>query len=497
LFVFSGLGLSMIFLSQVYLKLNAYRKSSLLMDYASENGIKRGLADLTEWLESRGGCAPVSASRHDAFLESPRTGFPALLAEALGGGFPRLLQESFEGLSWDSLSTCGFESIDDRGTYSFIRTSLVIESSGALIPLRPKRLSSLEASMGFLAGNLPLAAVPLLIDKTMTEPEKSGFLQANSISFLAKKSEALRPQAAITEGGVISQDTGHILGRALNVKIFSPQDLSTAKLRQALGLEPSEESVPDGVYLIRNDLGLGGVYIQGDVDEMVMAIDGDAQDIVFRTAAGEWALEFSPARSQTEFRTPAAVESYDLVPLGIIIVNGKILSLGGGIVESDGTVRMVKDEEIPSVLGGVGLTIVCSDRITLTSHLILQNVRWQEGFPYIKDAQSQVVVFSSGRDILSGDEREGGIAVDAAAPAALKLQATLTAAGGGFEIQGSGKSVELLGALHAGDYAANGNSLRIAPDARTAAGRFPADSPVTATPRLAVCSFKIRSWKEY
>jgi hypothetical protein len=497
LFVFSGLGLSMIYLSQVHIKMNAYRKFSLFLDYASENGLKRGLEDLGDWLQSAGPFAAVSDGRVEDFRENPETVFPLLLEDALGAGFPRLLKESCDGLSWESLTTCGLQSAEDRGTYFRIVAGLNVESSGAWNRLRPKRISCLEGSLGILAGNLPLPAIPLLINQKMTESERSRFMKDSGISLVSGNGNLLTPQVAVTGEAVIPKDASPLAAKALDIRIFAPQDLSPARLRAALGLEPSEDPVPDGVYLIKTDLGLGGIFVQGDADEMVLAIDGDSQVIVFRLEAGEWSLRYSPARSRTEFRTPDAVYSYEYVPLGIIIVNGQILSLGGGIAGEDGTVVMVKDREVPSILSGVSLTIVSSGRITLSSHLILQGVRWQDGVPYIKESQSQVVIFSTGQDFLSQAELEGGIAVDEGAPDGLKLHASLTAGNGDFEIGGSGKTVEILGALHAAGYKGNGNSLRLAPDERLTAGELSENAPVTVSPRFCVYSLKVLAWREH
>jgi hypothetical protein len=499
LFVFSGLGLSMILFSQAYLRMNGHRKFSTLMDYASENGIKRALRDIGEWLESSGSVVSIPAGRLEDFREDPPAVFAALLEEALGGGFPRLLKESENGMSWDCLSTCGFRTIEDRGKYCRVFARLRIESSGGWARLPPKRVSSLEAELGLLAGHLPLPSIPLLINKEMTEAEKGGFMKANGISFLQGNGNALSPPFVATGDEVIPKDASPLAAKALGIGIFAPQDLTPVKLRAALGLEPSEDPVPDGVYLIKNDLGLGGVFVQGDTDEVILAIDGDAQVIVFRMGGAEWSLRFSPARSHTDFLTPEGVFSYDLVPLGIIIVNGKINSLGGGIIETDGTAVMVKDREIPSVLGGVGLTIVSSDRVTLSSHLIVQGVRWQDGIPYVKESQSQLVIFSTGQDLLTQAETDGGIAVDAGSPGELKVHASLTSRRRDFQISGSGKTVEVLGALHAAGYRGNGNALRIAPDERFAAGGTSRDDlfPLTAEPRLSVYSLKTLAWKEY
>jgi hypothetical protein len=45
-FIFSTLGLSMLYFSQIYLKLSAYKRNSTVLDYASENGIKLGFNHL-------------------------------------------------------------------------------------------------------------------------------------------------------------------------------------------------------------------------------------------------------------------------------------------------------------------------------------------------------------------------------------------------------------------------------------------------------------------
>jgi len=496
-FVFSGIGLGMLLLSQSYLRMNGYRKFSVFMDYASENGIKRGLRDLAGWLESSAVAAPVSAGRLEEFREDPAAVFPRLLEEALGPGFPRRLSESADGMSWESLATCGLQSVEDRGDYARILAGVSIESSGAWSSLPPKRKSVLEGTLGLLAGYLPLPSIPLLINKEMTEAEKAGFLAANGISLLSGNGNILAPSLAATGSKAIPKDAARLAGKALDVRLFTPQDLTPVRLREALGLEASADPVPDGVYLIKTDLGLGGVFVQGDADEVVLAIDGDAQAVVFRMAAGEWLLEFSPARSHTDFLTPEAAYSYDFSPLGIIIFNGKVGSLGGGVVAADGTISMAGDEETPSILGGVSLTIVSSDRITLSSHLIMEGARWQEGIPYVKESQSQLVIFSTGRDFVSQEETEGGIAVGEGAPDDLKIQASVTSGGGDFEIQGSGKTVEILGALHAAGYKGNGNSLRLAADERLAGGGGSGDVPLTTEPKLTVYSLKILTWKEH
>jgi hypothetical protein len=495
--VFSGLGLAMIHASGIHMKINGFRKFAVLLDYSAENGLKRGLYDLTEWLESAGPLAAVAAERVEGLRTTPKTEFPLLLEDALGAAFPRVLNESFDGMTWESRAECGFGSLTDMGGYFRVSAELRIEASGGLSGVNARRKSVLEGSLGLLVGRLPMPAIPFFIGKELTQGQKAAFLGENGIRFLSRSGEILKPGLSAAAEGILPADPGPAVAKALNIGIFRPGDLTPARLREALGLEPAADPVPEGVYLIRNDMGLGGVFVQGDLEEMVLATSGNAQVIAFRTGGAEWVLEFSPARSLTDFRTPEGSFTFDLVPLPIVIVNGKIGSLGGGYVADDGRIEMAFDGGSPSVLSGVDLTIVSSDKVTISSHLILQGVRWQDGVPYIKGSEAQLVIYSAGRDIVSGEARVGGVAIAAEAPADLKLQASLTAAAGGFTIEGTGKDVQVLGALHADGYAGNGNTLAIVRDERAAAGEFPKNAPLTAAPQLAFFSLKVLVWKEY
>jgi hypothetical protein len=495
--VFSGLALAMLQASGIHLKVNGFRRFSTLLDCSSENGLKRGLGDLSSWLEAEALLAPVPGERVEAVRAAPRQEFPRLLEAAFGSAFPRVLEETFDGMTWESRADCGFGSLADMGGYLRISAALRIESSGGLLEVRPRRRSALVGSIGLLAGRLPLAAIPLYIRGEMTDGEKSAFCGENGISLPRKAGEPVGAGLVAAAGGVLPADAGGLASKALNIGVFRPGDLPPARLREALGLEASPDPVPEGVYLIHNDLGLGGIFVQGDLDEVVLAIRGDAQVAVFRAGDSEWRLEWSPARSRTEFVTPEGPVSYDLVPLPILFVNGAIAALGGGVVGMDGQVEMTFDGVTPAVLGGIDLTIVSADRVTIASHLILEGVRWQDGVPYSRNSEAQLVIYATGQDIVSGETTAGGIEAGSTAPDGLKVQASLTAASGGFRIEGTGKSVEILGALHADSYAGNGNRLVLYRDDRAAAGKFPGNAPLTAEPQLAAYSLKVLAWEEY
>jgi hypothetical protein len=494
---FSVLGMGMLLLSQVHLKAGAGRKLSMILDYASENGVKRGLEALGERMDSGDALVVISPDLAADYKEDSLRGGQKIAADFFGWAFPREDRETWEGMNWSSTTACPGVWAEDRGEYVSVTYGIRIDAEGSLTGFKPKRASSCSASLEALTGRLPLPCIPLFINKDVTPGEGSGFMSANGISFRTTPNDR-RPRLQAGGGPLIPKDAFPQLAKALKIDLFRPEDLNNAVLRQALGLEPSNDPVPDGVYLIHDDLGLGGIFVQGDVAEMVAAIDGDYQVIRFAAEAGDWVLRFSPSLGRTMFDTPGGSLVFDLVPAGIICINGSVASLGGGIVEPSGSIVMVTDEAVPSLLAGVSLTIVSSDRVTISSHLFSQGVRWKDGIPYIKDPSSQLIIYATGKDFLDGGVEEGRIVVADSAPRALTVQASLVAAGSGFAIEGTGKAVELLGGIQATDYDSTGNSLAISADpSLTAARAIPGVAPLTTGPMRYIASFRVLEWSEY
>ena len=287
-----------------------------------------------------------------------------------------------------------------------------------------------------------------------------------------------------------------LLKKALNIGLFTPGKPTRAELRAALGLEMVDEPVPEGVYLVHSEAALGGIYVQGDMDEIILAIEAGFQVISFRRGIDTWLLKFSPAQSQTFFVSPLESLTFNRVPLGIIMVNGRIHSLGGGIINAAGEAELKLDEAIPCILRGVSLTIVSSDEVKLSSHLIHECVKWLDGIPYLKDSTSQLMIYANGRDFMDETEKAGKILINPNAPAELKLQATLTAKNS-IEIGGTQKTIALAGGLQAGNVSINGNTFMILPDERMlSTDIIPVNSPSTTSPLLVILSFRPLQWNE-
>ena len=495
---FGTLALGLIFISQVYLQVGGYKKNSSRLDYCSENGIKEAFHHLAAAIGSAPSPAVITEERYIELREDARSLGSRLLVEVAGLSFPIQIQSQEEGMIWQSRTGCSLARIVEKGDYLLAEYDLPVQAEGRLRGLAFRRPTSLEARAEILAGRVPLSAVPFLLNQKLSPEERRDFLEQNDITLLPSSREILPPQVSFADAPLIPASAVPLIEKALDIEIFRPQDMTAAKLRSVLGLEESQEPVPEGVYLIRNDLGLAGVYVQGDVQEMIAAVEGSFQVVSFRQGESDWVLRYSPSESKTSFLSPQGEETFDLVPLGLIIISGKVLSLGGGVVELGGEVRLVTDREVPSILPGVNLTLVASGKITITSHLVQQGLSWQEGMPYVKSEQAQVVIFSTGRDLWTEEAIDGGIVIAAGTPQDLEVQAALTAGGEGFTVEGENKSLRVLGSVQTTAYSSSGNQLSLTPWAP----RFDSDSasilaPQSAQPVLYITKFGATEWKEY
>jgi len=494
LLAFTTLALGMVVLSQVYLKVAGLRKSSCQMEYASENGVKSGFHHLREAVGGVSGPLIITELRSLDLMDSVRNSEIRILEENLGLRFPIIIKEAAGDVTWQSQTDCQLESMVEGDGYISAQFRLPIQSQGALSLLPVKRKSALDVRLGAAAGHLPLLFFPLLIDRVLDAAQKETFAAGHDISLETSPRNLLAGALSSSTEPLIPRDATPLLEKGLKTRLFRPQDLSDAKLRFALGLENSDAPVPEGVYLVQDSLGLGGIYVAGDIEVLVLAVEGSYQIISFQLAAGDWTLKFSPSEGRTQFFSPEGARAFDLVPLGIIMASGKINSLGGGALDESGKAALVQDREIPSLLRGLELTIVASDKIDISSHLIAQGLEWRNGIPYVKEEQTQLVIYSAGQKF----QEEVGITVADAAPQDIKIQASLTAQGRGFEIAGAGRTVSLLGSLQTVDYESGGNQLDLYSYLNSADFRngFTA-VPQTARPVVYFPLFETLDWREY
>jgi hypothetical protein len=492
----SVLGLSLIYFSQIYSRLAAYKKHATQVRLASENGIKLELENIKNSLMFSSNPLSLSSTEYEQLQQDTQNQGTAMVERILGSPLPLVYSGGWENLTWNTNTKFYLKRLDQHLHYIKALYIGEISSVGQMENSQAHANSLLETSLQIHAGYLPLPLIPLLIGKELSTEQKEGFLDIHNIS-LESAQTTLLPSELLSSPGLIPSSSNALVEKAFKIDIFRPQDLNASRLREILGLPDSEEAVPPGVYLIQDDLGLGGIFVQGDLDRMILAIEEDYQIISFEQDLDRWILKFDPSQSRTEFFTPTELYLFDLIPLGIIIVDGRINSLSGGTIDADGNVLPATEEEIPCIRQGVNLTILSSDEVAITSHLIYQGVTWQDGVPYLKDSQSQLTIFTTGKTLSGEISETSGISIAAEAPEELKVQASLTAASGKISLEGSNKRITLNGSLHTPDYDSNGNELKILPDERyPLTSTLLQNSPTTKIPMMIITGLRIMRWRE-
>jgi hypothetical protein len=410
--------------------------------------------------------------------------------------FPFLSEGASSPLSWSATAACGLNRWRNEAGFSRAEYLVAVDARGQLSGWRPKATAGLDLSLDILAGRPPLAYLPFLLAGTDANETAAALLEEGRINLAAGRSRGLAPRGLVTPRPLIPGDASPLLAEAMKIGMLEPGGVRLALLRQALGLPPVNEPIPDGVYLIRNDAGPGGVFVQGDLDRLLLAIEGSRQIIGFETPTGAWTLAFTPGLGPTEFATPTGIEQNDHAPLGIVLINGSVGSLSAAVVDSSGALAPAQEAGVPCLRDGQSLTIVSTDELTINSDLLHEGVRWAESIPYLKDRQSQLVVYAAGQDLLDGTETRGRIKIGAEAPADIRIQASLTAAGG-MTVEGTAKKVIVSGGLQAASLRLGENRLTIAPDERLADGRItPGFGPLAAEPVLLVLGLRPQAWRE-
>jgi len=496
--LFSIIGLSMIHMAQIHLKLGSIKKNAQLLEFAAENGIKKGFKGFLDRVSQMQSPLILSSSEATELKQDAYSQGQKIIERLLGS--PSLLSgsESQATMRWGWTTDFILEKFDENENYIWTNFRTLFHSQGRLLSFSTSKESQLEASLQLYLGNIPLPNIPMLIEKELKKEEKDRFLEFHNIKIPTSSLPHMPQSIFFTEENLIPEDASSQINKALRIELEKAENLSSPLLRAALGLEISDEPVPDGVYLVKDDVSLGGLFVQGDIEEMILAIKDDSQVISIKKEEGKWLCQYNPTLHETIFRTPENEAVLSQIPVGIIIVNGQILSLGGGTIDSSGEPVIVHNQELPCVHRGIRITIVCSKGINLTSHLIQEGVKWQEGLPKIKDLSSQLILFSTGQDFIENIPCGGHISIDENAPQNIKIHASLTAGGEGLKICGENKDVHVLGSLHVKDYSSQNNSLTFYYDNidRDEPYKTP-DAPLSEKPILFISDFKISQWIDF
>ena len=138
-FVFSTLGLSMLYLSQIHLKLSGHKKNSILLDYASENGIKQGFCHLADLLSHVSSSSLLSSAELEELKKNVQEKGIEPIERILGMSLPLVSSESWEKLSWESSTDFFLEKILEKEDYFNATYNALIHSEGKIKNFKQKK----------------------------------------------------------------------------------------------------------------------------------------------------------------------------------------------------------------------------------------------------------------------------------------------------------------------------------------------------------------------
>lgn len=497
LFFFFGLGVCVLLLTQVHLKVGGLRRNLRLTNYAAENGLKMGYLFLLEKLQSSPWPLPLSESETEFILNNSTSSdkFLWLFSRHLGLDFPIFLESSWKSMTWKSKLSFEPKAIESLGHFILAAAEFKVEAEGKIIPFFQRAKGEFLLDAVLVAGYLPLPLFPCLLEKSLGLSEQEVYLMLIEIipPSAIISNLALRP--FFSQEKTISRDTIPFLEKGLKIRLFEPDSINTLVLRQALGLEISREPVPEGVYLIHDDIGLGGVFVQGNLDELFLVVDGPCQVLFFRQGENTWELRFNPSLGQTIFSSPGKSLVYEGLPNGIILVNGAIASLGEGEAGLSGEVHLATREPQPCLIPGAKLTLVASGEVNIVSPLTLSSFSLEPGIPYLRQRQTQLVVFSSGKDLITQEEVQAGLNLEIRGGEEVVVEADLVALGNGFQMKGRDKTLVIKGSLQATEINPNSNRIKIIPHENPyLLAKEPEGLPLTSRPLSVIIQLKPTRW---
>jgi len=440
---------------------------------------------------------PLSASEWEAMSLNPQREEMAawLFSRLFGLDFPLSLQSNWQNMTWSAQADLKPPNVEFLSSYALAKTEIELRAKGEIIPFPRASSARLLINTALVAGYIPLPIFPLLIEKQIPPEEQDNFLLAKKIALQPANRASLAAKPFFSSAEIISRDVSPFLQKAFKMRLFRPDNVNPLILREVLGLERVAEPVPAGVYLIRDDLGLGGVFIQGDLDELLLATAESYQVVFFRQAEKTWELRFNPSLNETVWLMPEKDLIYDGCPNGVILINGNIHSCGGVEISPSGEFGAATNA--PSLIPGIKLALVTSGKINVTSAITQPNLEIKPGIPYRRETQTQVVIFSNGKDLITNEEREAGLCFDIRNAEELVVEADLTILGSGIRLSGSGKKVVVKGSLQTNAIDNNDKEIKIIPH-ENVLSLLKTDNlpPLTCQPLTGIIFWRPTQWSD-
>lgn len=493
--IFLFLAISILILTHIHLKLGRVRTQLAISNLAAENGLKMSYLFLWEKAEESNWPIIIDELDWQLLRSNPDDKLCQwLLSRMLGIEFPFFTESGWENMFWKTEVSLSFKKNYLLSTYIQAEIQINFKAEGKIRASSLTSLSRLVVESSLIAGYLPLAFFPLLIESKIASEEQSNYLQSKKIDLVLDKKTLPHLKPYFSQKEMISKNIIPFLEKGLKIKLLETDRLNPFILRRVLGLEENQAPVPDGVYLIKDDLGLGGIFVQGNLDELLLACEDGYQILSFRQLDKHWELRFNPSLRQTVWLTPETSFVYDTLPNNFVLINGNILSFGG---KNGKEMAMGAATPPPSILPGIKMCFVTSGKINISSSFFQPNLEILPGIPYVKERQSQIIIFSSGKDLITGEENEASIIINPGKRKEMIIEANLTASGKGVIIQGTGNEVIIKGGVQTAEIENPSSILKIIPFFDLSPFQNTNEPvPLTQKPLAALVRLKPVEWRE-
>ncbi|MEW6455285.1 MAG: hypothetical protein AB1410_01045 [Acidobacteriota bacterium] len=396
---FSSIILISLFSSFLLFKATSLKKSSTILNFLSEAGMKYTLDKFIQNLEK----INLHELNDQAEIDDP----VILLEGILGEKFPNHNSQAWREGRWDcsqELKTKNKERNEIFNQYT-IEFKSISKSSWKNLSFNAQ-----WETKGFFIlfdGKIPLSFLPF---STLKDTKN---LHQNYENISIRAPQKILTEKFYFEEKFIPEDASFQLLNCLKIKkINSPESIDYRTIRKILGMEEIDAPPEEGVYLIENQDGMGGIFCEGDLDSIILAIDESFQVIGFFQKDKIWVLKYSKKENKTIFSEPATRAELNGVPEEIIIINGKVNALGGGTINPQGIPVFYQDEPIESLTQDSNITIAASDKITIKSDITGKGLRWEKDFPFYDKSKGILGIFVSGRDFFNFEKKEGIIKIE-------------------------------------------------------------------------------------
>jgi hypothetical protein len=419
LLLLSVSGLALLTATGLHLKIIAARKDKRLAAAASES---RLVLELHRYREK------LAAADMNAFPE-PESGF------FNRGTFPDVLEGGYA-----SRHQFGSFTVSSGDGFRVVRILDLVQVSGG-----GSRLSfSGRAGVDLFQGSFAASEPGLLVARHSAEAP-AAFLAGRGVEYSGST-------VPLVGDVTLVQHTGLLLGEALGLPGQVPD---WRRIREKFDLEPSSAPIPPGAYPVRDGEEVAAVFVQGDLEKLEFAANGDRETIVFCQGGRCCELSYVPGQGSLAWGGGDAAAIDGARFRERIIVHGSVWD--------------IRQAGSAAFLPAARIELLACGRLVVRTGLESENLALgREKFPGL-------LLMTSGSDFFSGEAVDADVVI--AAGGAQTVQAQVVAAGA---LVNEGNAVEITGSLVAGDIE---NSGRVRVDA--VAGDFAFDDYV----RLPDCKF--------